>query len=47
MVFEATPKNCAAALPVDVALIDESKIGLVHQSGSLQGVAGTLMPQVP
>jgi hypothetical protein len=40
-------EEVAPAVEVHLALIDEAQVGLVHQRGGLEGVVGTLVPQLP
>ena len=42
MTCAAAPKKCARFLPIDVALVDEPHIHLVHQGGGLECVATAL-----
>ena len=46
MTLRGDTKEMRPILPVDLALIDEPDVHLVHKGGRLQGVVGPLAPKL-
>ena len=46
MTLRGDPKEMRAILPVDLPLIDEPDVHLVHKGRRLQGVVGPLVPKL-